>query len=157
MRCRILRRTTASHPFAMNSRRRHELTWLPTIATTSLSKSLYATAIARPPIATNPHRTTERRLSCRFFITTLSTADLVVGRRQPGRQSACHDDVALARLLGPAISDLRPLLAGRPCAILSTASSLAEVYPPPYPTLRRERLCSGSRRGHQGRKWLANC
>jgi WD40 repeat protein len=40
-----LRRTTASHPFAMNSRRRHELTWLPTIVTTSLSDSFYATAI----------------------------------------------------------------------------------------------------------------
>jgi hypothetical protein len=42
-----------------------------------------------------------RRTRARCFIATLSTADLAVGRRQPGCQSACHDDVALARLLGP--------------------------------------------------------
>jgi hypothetical protein len=40
-----MRHTTATHPFAMNRRRRHELTWLPTIVTTSISDCVYATAI----------------------------------------------------------------------------------------------------------------
>ena len=75
----------------MNCRRRHELTWLPTIVTTSLSERVYATAIDAASIA-------KLNASIRGYNHDEGTVQSVLGENGLPSDSGIRDAVTLNRI-----------------------------------------------------------